>query len=85
MSATGANNRLRAVRFDSFLTTVVDVGNQVNQRAPFTVSIPSGLEPTTLQFTIRRDQGAPSATVRLVVVDGCGEWSTVLGGGPNAW
>jgi hypothetical protein len=85
LSTTGSNNGLRAVRFDTFTTAIVDAGDRVNQTQPFAVSIPAGQEPTALQFTIRRPPGAPSATVRLVVIDGCGEWSTLLGGGPKAW
>jgi CSLREA domain-containing protein len=85
VAATGADNGLRAVRFDSFGGAIVDVGSQQNRTAPFAVSIPAGQEPTALQFTVRRQPGAQSATVRLVVFDGCGEWSTVVGGGPNAW
>jgi len=85
VSTTGTGNGIRAVRFDQFTTAIVDAGDQVNQSAPFAVSIPVGLEPTSLQFTIRRAPGADAATVRLVVIDQCGEWSTVLGGGPRAW
>ena len=84
LATTGANNGLKAVRFDSFANAVVDVGSQTNQSAPFAVSIPAGQEPTSLQFTVRRQPGAQSATVRLVVIDGCGEWSTFVGGGPGA-
>jgi N-acetylneuraminic acid mutarotase len=85
LSTTGANNGLRAVRFDTFSTAIVDVGSQVNQTSPFAVSIPAGQEPTTLQFTVRRQPGAQSATVRLAAIDGCGEWSTFVGGGPRAF
>ena len=85
LATTGANNGLRAVRFDSFATALVDVGDQTSQAAPFAVSIPAGQEPTSLQFTVRRAPGASAATVRLVVIDGCGELSTFVGGGPGAW
>jgi hypothetical protein len=85
LTTTGQNNGLRAVRFDSFSGAIVDVGDQANQSAPFAVSIPPGQEPPSLQFTVRRQPGATAATVRLVVIDGCGEWSTLVGGGANAW
>jgi N-acetylneuraminic acid mutarotase len=85
LSTTGANNGLRAVRFDSFTTALVDAGDQTSQSAPFAVSIPAGQEPTSLQFVVRRQSGASTATVRLVVIDGCGEWSTFVGGGLGAW
>jgi hypothetical protein len=60
-------------------------GSQGNRTQPFAVSISAGPEPAALQFTVRRLPGASKATVRLVVVDGCGEWSTLVGGGPDAW
>jgi hypothetical protein len=85
LSTTGPNNGLRAVRFDSFTSSIVDVGSQTNQTHPFTVSIPAGQEPSSLQFVVRRDGAAQTATVRLVVVDGCGEWSTLVGGGMAAF
>jgi hypothetical protein len=85
LQTTGPSNGLRAVRFDTFSTAIVDVGGQTNQSAPFAVSIPAGQEPTALQFTVRRQPGAGAATVRLVVIDGCGEWSTLVGGGSSAW
>jgi hypothetical protein len=85
LATTGASNGLRAVRFDTFSSASVDVGSQTGQTQPFAVSLPAGQEPTSLQFTVRRTPGAQSATVRLVVIDGCGEWSTFVGGGPSAW
>jgi hypothetical protein len=85
LATSGANNGLRAVRFDGFKTALVDAGAQTDQSQPFAVSIPAGQEPTSLQFTVRRLPGAQSATARLVVIDGCGEWSTLVGGGPGAW
>jgi hypothetical protein len=85
LSTTGTNNGLRAVRFDTFNGAIVDAGSQANQVTPFAVSIPAGQEPTSLQFVVRRLPGAQTATVRLVVIDGCGEWSTLVGGGINAW
>ena len=47
-----------------------------------------GQEPTSLQFTVRRqvNRQGQATTIRLVVFDGSGgEWSTFVGGGPNAF
>lgn len=85
LTATGANNGLRAVRFDTFANAVVDAGIETGQTAPFAVSLPPGQEPTSLQFTVRRQAGNQATTVRLVVIDGCGEWSTFVGGGSGAF
>jgi hypothetical protein len=37
------------------------------------------------QFTIRRANGTGAGTLPFDVVDGCGVWNTLAGGGPNAW
>jgi hypothetical protein len=85
VNTTGSNNGLLAVRFDSFSNAIVHAGSQTNQTAPFAVSIPPGQEPTSLQFAVLRQVAGQSTTVRLVVIDGCGEWSTFVGGGPSAF
>lgn len=85
ITTSGANNGFRAVRFDSFSNAIVHAGSQTNQTAPFAVSIPPAQEPTTLRFFVQRQTPGQSTTVRLVVIDGCGEWSTFVGGGPNAF
>jgi N-acetylneuraminic acid mutarotase len=85
VTATGSNNGLRSVRFASLANAVVNVGSQQNQTAPFAVSIPSGQEPTALQFVVQRRTAGQATTVQLVVIDGCGEWSTFVGGGPSAF
>ena len=85
VSATGSNNGLRAVRFDGFANAIVDAGDQRNQSSPFALSIPAGQEPQSVQFTVRRQTSGQATTVRLVVIDGCGEWSTFVGGGPSAF
>jgi hypothetical protein len=88
LATSGANNGLRAVRFDSFANAAVDVNDQRDQIDPFAVSIPTGQEPPTLEFVVKRQsatQGGGHATVRLVVIDGRGEWSTFVVGGPAAF
>jgi hypothetical protein len=85
VSTSGSNNGLRAVRFDSFSNAIVHAGSQDNQATPFAVSIPPGQEPTSLVFFVQRQTPGQTTTVTLVVVDGCGEWSTLVGGGPNAF
>jgi hypothetical protein len=36
-------------------------------------------------FTVRRTTAGQAAQVPFVVVDGCGEWPSFVGGGPNAF
>ena len=40
---------------------------------------------TQVTFYVTRASGTGSATVPLTVVDDCGNWQTVVGGGLNAF
>jgi len=42
-------------------------------------------QPQTITLTVHRGTPGQAATVELVVTDGCGEWPTFVGGGPNAF
>jgi hypothetical protein len=39
----------------------------------------------TKTFTLKRTNGTGAGTLPFDVVDGCGVWKTLAGGGPNAW
>jgi hypothetical protein len=41
--------------------------------------------PPSVGLTVRRIDNTQPVTVELVVTDGCGEWPTFIGGGPNAF
>jgi len=49
------------------------------------VEDPAGQEPVSIVFVVRRQTPGQPTTVRLVVADGCGEWSTFVGGGSSAF
>ena len=85
VSTSGANNGLHGLRFEGFNNAIVDVGSQQNQSAPFAVAIPAGQQPTSIAFTVRRQTAGRATMVRLVATDGCGEWSTFVGGGAAAF
>jgi hypothetical protein len=81
----GSNqNELVAIawtRFDTATVVLDGVGPvQVGQVSSF----PTPLTQSA-SFTVTRTPGASSETVRLTVTDGCGDWPTFVGGGPNAW
>jgi len=84
-SVTGPTNRVRALRFESLANALVDVGDKRNQSAPFAATITAGQEPTSIAFVVRRQAVGHSTMVRLTVTDDCGDWSTFVGGGPNAF
>jgi hypothetical protein len=84
LETSGNSAGVRSVRFTRLDNAVVDVGSRLNQTAPFELTFPPGQQPASLQFTVRR-QGAGATMVYLVVVDGCGEWPTFVGGAPGAF
>jgi hypothetical protein len=85
-------NRLRSVEFKPVDNGVIDVPAAAGAvpRAGLTGS-PGGVtvtlteQPTTLTFWVRRTTAGRATTEQLVVADGCGDWPTLVGGGPNAF
>lgn len=59
----------------------VSIGALVNASGELTVPI----NAPSAQFSIRRASGSGSGTLPFDVVDSCGVWKTMAGGGPNAW
>jgi CSLREA domain-containing protein len=76
-------NRLRTLRFGQVTNATVDAGGQTGLGSNQAVTLPEGLSQTTV--VVHRGPNGSSATVELVVVDDCGEWQTLLGGGSDAW
>jgi hypothetical protein len=83
ISASGSGNRLREIRVGGAANATLDVGGQTGIAGPRSVALPDGTEQTTL--LVHRVTPNQPATVPLVVVDGCGAWPTLVGGGPNAF
>ena len=88
IAPTGQNNTLQSLRLGSASRTLdnarVDVfGGQTGITSNTTISLPAGTTQVVL-FVSRLSPGAPT-TVPMVVVDGCGDWETSVGGGPNAF
>jgi hypothetical protein len=82
VTATGQNNTLQAIVINQTTNALVDIGGQTGRSGAFTVSLP-GTSATT-SFTVRREASGP-ATVKLAVADRCGDWTTFVGGGANAF
>ncbi|HZS02765.1 MAG TPA: hypothetical protein VFE37_28900 [Chloroflexota bacterium] len=82
-NASTPTNRL--VRMLGGLSTNVGTvaGDFGVQPPPFDYTFPAGTRQTTL--VVRRATPGQAATLRLVVVDGCGDWPTFVGGGPSAF
>jgi hypothetical protein len=79
---TGDGNGLKTLRIGEARNATVQVGSQV-ANGPLTVSLPS--LPTAVQMTVTRIRAGESATVPFAVEDRCGEWKTLVGGGPGAF
>jgi hypothetical protein len=82
VTATGQNNRLLTLQFTRTTNALVDVGGQTGRTGAFTSSLSGSSASAT--FAVRR-AAAGSATVALTVVDRCGGWTTLVGGGPGAF
>lgn len=82
-SALAPSNALRQVRFGAASNALIDAGSQVGRSGSFSLALPSS--PSQFSFTVRRATAGVATTVPLTVVDGCGDWPTFVGGGPNAF
>jgi hypothetical protein len=83
LTANGVNNRLAQLRFQPTTNALVDVRDRSGAQGPFTVDLPD--QPQQLIFFVRRANAGAATTVPVIVVDGCGLWPTVVGGGPSAF
>jgi len=80
------NNQLLSLRFTRLTNATVDVATApptTGISAPTTVPLPS--HPASVVITVHRVTDGQATTVELVVTDGCGDWPTFVGGGPNAF
>jgi len=75
-------NSIAQLRFAPVNNAVVTVNGQTSS-TDFTVTLPPNT--STLTFSIARQTAGQGTTVHLDVVDQCGEWRTMIGGGPNAF
>jgi hypothetical protein len=76
-----AHATLQALRFGAATHARIEAGRQSGSGG-FTVTLAPGTAQTT--FTVARVAVGQAVTVPLTVLDSCGEWPTVVGGGPSA-
>jgi hypothetical protein len=53
------------------------------QHGHFEVPLPPGTQ--TITFDVRRAATGQATTVHIIVIDDCGPWPVIVGGGPNAF
>ncbi len=82
-SAAQGTNRLQQLRFGNGTNAIIDTGTQAASSGNFTYSLPSAT--TEMTFTVKRQSNGAPVTVPLTVVDSCGEWNTLVGGGNGAF
>jgi len=82
-SAPNPTNRLRSLRFRNAKNALIDIGGQLGRTGDFDLTLTGGIAQTS--FTVRRAASGQSTTVPFTVVDDCGDWSTLVGGGPTAF
>ena len=75
-------NRLTELRFGVGTNALVDLAGQSGRSGAFTV--PLADRPTSLTFFVRRATAGQATSLPVTVVDGCGEWPTLVGGGIGA-
>jgi hypothetical protein len=78
---TGSPNLLQAVDLTRLTNAAVDIGSQVGVTGTHTVSPPAA----SLTLFVRRAQAGAATTAELTVHDACGQWPTLVGGGPSAF
>jgi hypothetical protein len=78
------DNVIQAIRFEAApnANALIDIAGQSGRSGAFTVGFPSF--PSSVEFFIRH-AGPGATTVPFIVVDDCGDWRSLAGGGPNAF
>ena len=82
-SATQGTNRLQELRFGAGSNAIIDTGTQSISNGNFAHSLPT--TPIEFSFLVRRAASGQAVTVPLTVIDSCGAWQTLVGGGTGAF
>jgi hypothetical protein len=81
-AGVGTITRVRGIPTRSS-NIVVEINGPPSQRSNL-VFVP--VSPSTVvQMALHRASGTGSGTLAFFVTDGCADWETLAGGGPNAW
>jgi hypothetical protein len=79
------NNQLRSIKFTGFDNATVTIPSVGTFNSPSAAPIPIPGQPSSIALTVQKLRAGQPATVSVVVTDGCGDWPTFFGGGPNAF
>jgi hypothetical protein len=81
--SAGANGWINQVQIGNATNARIDIAGQTGITGNQTITLPPAT--TTLTFTVFHSPVGQSTTVPLTVVDTCGSWPTLVGGGPSAF
>jgi hypothetical protein len=76
-------NAIKALRFGAATNARIEIPGQPARSGSFDVALALGTRETS--FVVNRVEAGRATTVPLVVVDACGDWRTIVGGGPNGF
>jgi hypothetical protein len=76
-------NQIQEIEFRPVRNALIDINGQTGRTGEFTVQLPPNTQ--TLTFIVARQVQGQATTVHMEVKDQCGEWRTMVGGGPNAF
>jgi hypothetical protein len=79
------DGQLQGLRFTRLTNATVELLTVPPQTVSAPGLVPLAARPATIALTVRRVQAGGPSTVELVVLDGCGEWPTFIGGGATAF
>jgi hypothetical protein len=79
------NNQLQSITFTRVDNATVSVPGAGTISAPSAAPVPISGQPSSIPLTIQRLSAGQATMVAMVVHDGCGDWRTFAGGGPNAF
>ncbi|MCC6175439.1 MAG: S8 family serine peptidase [Chloroflexi bacterium] len=82
-AADSTTNGILQVRFGTSTNAVIEASPQRAASGNFEVHVPAGSQ--SYSFTIRRASPGVATTVPFIVVDRCGDWPSLAGGGPSAF
>jgi hypothetical protein len=83
VTITAGQGGLARLALGSVTNAEVDIGDQTGLGS--NAVVPLAGAPPQVTFLVRRLDGQRPATVPLTITDGCGDWRTLVGGGPGAF
>ncbi len=89
VTVQGTGNGIQSLQFAGPSAQIPSPNAQIEDAQGGLHTLPTTLaltgQPTSYTFYVRRATGGQATTVAFTVVDNCGAWPTLVGGGPSAF